>query len=220
MKLRDLIYYVPLGIALLFVGSLLYGTYRRSEEFTTMRGNYPAAEDIKKSVRAVMDQYYDYDISEFSKVEDLGELLKASGFNHETFAGIANGIPGVAFGIAYTVWETYNTDNRAPLQKAFDDSFKPFANKGYMPKRGDGRDADALIESFHVYRKWLTDKIKKYKNDGKPNIEPNRHAPIEEMLAISLKLDTVSIYLKNCLTQGYLKLAIEKTNPKPKSSAK
>ena len=217
MKLRDLVYYVPLGIALLFVGSLLYGTYRRSEEFTTMRGNYPAMEDIKKAVRAIMDQYYDYDISEFGKIGDLKELLDAGGWKQETFGGLVVGIPGKAYEIAYTVWETYNGDNRTPVQKAFDDSFKPFANKGYMPKRGD---ADAVIESLHIYRKWLTDKIKKYKNDGKPNIEPNRHAPIEEMLAISLKLDTVSVYLKNCLTQGYLKLAMEKTNPKPKSNEK
>ena len=53
MKLSDLVYYVPLGIALLFVGSLLYGTYRRTEEFTNMKGNYPALEDIKKAVRAM-----------------------------------------------------------------------------------------------------------------------------------------------------------------------
>jgi hypothetical protein len=218
MKLSDLIHYVPLGIALLFVGSLLYGTYRRTEEFTTMKGNYPATDDIKKSVRAIMDQYYDYDISEFSKIENVQAVVDAGGWKKETFHSLLLGIPGQAFGIAYSVWETYNTDNRAPLQKAFDDSFKPFANKGYTPKRGDGRDADNLIESLHVYRKWLTDKIKKYKNDGKPNIEPNRHAPIEEMLAISLKLDTVSIYIKNCITQGYLKLAIEKTKPKAKEA--
>ena len=218
MKLSDLVYYAPLGIALLFVGSLLYGTYRRTEEFTTMRGNYPAMEDIKKAVRAIMDQYYTYDISEFSKI-DLGEIVKAGGWSQETFFGLVVGIPGKAFEIAYTVWETYNGDNRTPVQKAFDDSFKPFANKGYMPKRGDGREVDNLIESFHIYRKWLTDKIKKYKNDGKPNIEMNRHAPIEEMLEISLKLDTVSLYMKNCLTQGYLKVAIEKTKPKAKSEA-
>jgi hypothetical protein len=183
-----------------------------------MKGNYPATDDIKKSVRAIMDQYYDYDISEFSKIENVQAVVDAGGWKKETFHSLLLGIPGQAFGIAYSVWETYNTDNRAPLQKAFDDSFKPFANKGYTPKRGDGRDADNLIESLHVYRKWLTDKIKKYKNDGKPNIEPNRHAPIEEMLAISLKLDTVSIYIKNCITQGYLKLAIEKTKPKAKEA--
>ena len=220
MKLSDLVYYVPLGIALLFVGSLLYGTYRRTEEFTTMRGNYPALEDIKKAVRAIMDQYYDYDISEFSKIEDIGEIIKAGGFKPETYGDLMaphESYMTARIGLAFV---SGNNPNDVYLQqkgvKEFYSSFKPFAMPGYSFTNIDS--FEALIASLHLYRKWLTDKIKKYKNDGKPNIEMNRHAPIEEMLAISLKLDTVSLYIKNCMIQGFLKLAIEKTKPKAKEA--
>jgi sarcosine oxidase delta subunit len=215
MKLSDLVYYVPLGIALLFVGSLLYGTYRRTEEFTNMKGNYPAAEDIKKSVRAIMDQYYTYDISEFNKIKDLDEIANAGGWSRDVISGIGKGIPELAFSIAGSVWATRNNDNRTASEKAFYDSFKPFANKMYVYENSSH--IDNFIESLHVYRKWLTDKIKQYKNDGKPNIEAGRHAPIDEMLAISLKLDAISIYIKNCLTQGYIKAAMEKTKPTEKA---
>jgi hypothetical protein len=211
-----LAYYVPLAIALLFVGSLLYGTYRRTEEFTTMRGNYPATEDIKKSVRSIMDQYYDYDISEFTKIEDSDEAAKAGGWNRDVLFGIGKGVPELAFNLAGMVWINRTTDNRTPAEKAFNESFKPFANKLYSYQNSSH--IDNFVESLHIYRKWLTDKIKKYKNDGKPNIEVNRHAPIDEMLAISLKLDALSVYIKNCLTQGYLKLAMEKTKPKAKEA--
>lgn len=216
MKLSDLAHYIPLCIALLFVGSLLYGTYRRTEEFTTMKGNYPATEDIKKAVRSIMDQYYTYDISEFTKIKDSDEAAKAGGWDRDVLFGIAKGVPELAFNIAGMVWAKRTTDNRTPAEKAFYESFKPFANKMYSYQNSS--QIDNFIESLHVYRKWLTDKIKKYKNDGKPNIEASRHAPIDEMLAISLKLDAVSIYIKNCLTQGYMKLAMEKTKPKAKET--
>ena len=81
--------YVALGVALLFVGFLLHGTYRRSEEFTTMKGRYPTLDDIQKTVRAIMDQYYDYNISEFNKIKDIEEILKSGGFRQEIYGDLA-----------------------------------------------------------------------------------------------------------------------------------
>lgn len=211
--------YVALGVALLFVGFLLYGTHRRTEEFTTMRGSYPTIEDIKKTVRAIMDQYYDYNISEFNKIEDIEEILKSGGFRQETFGDLA--MPGssqttariaLAFVSGSSPSDPYLKTKEV---KEFYSSFKPFATPGYAANINS---VEGLIEELHMYRKWLTDKIKNYKNDGKPNIEMNRHAPIEEMLDISLKLDIFSLYLKNTLARGFLKLAMEKTSPKPKAA--
>jgi len=199
--------YVALGIALLFVGALLYGTYRRTEEFTTMQGNYPAGEDIKKTVRAIMDQYYNYDISEFVKIENLNDILKAGSFRSDTLSEISRGVPAIAYSVA-------STDFTNKKDSAFLQSFRPFVSRGYSPSRN--HEFDGTIESLHTYRRWLTDKIKRYTNDGKSNIEEHRHAPIEEMLNISLKLDAAALYIKNCMVAGYLNLAIEKTHPKPK----
>jgi hypothetical protein len=211
--------YVALGVALLFVGFLLYGTHRRTEEFTTMRGSYPTIEDIKKTVRAIMDQYYDYNISEFNKIDDINEIIKSGGFRQEIYGDLAmphssqmTARVALAFVIGKTPDDPMYREKRA---KEFYSSFKPFATPGYSYTSIDS--VEALIESLHMYRKWLTAKIKTYKNDGKPNIEMNRHAPIEEMLDISLKLDVVSLYIKNTLTRGFLKLAMEKTSPKPKA---
>jgi hypothetical protein len=212
--------YVALGVALLFVGFLLYGTHRRTEEFTTMRGSYPTTEDIKKTVRAIMDQYYDYNISEFNKIDDINEILKTAGFKGDTFGDL--GMPQSSqmtarVALAFVIGKTPNDAAYQTKQaKEFYSSFKPFATSGYSYTSIDS--VEALIESLHMYRKWLTAKIKNYKNDGKPNIEMDRHAPIEEMLDISLKLDVVSLYLKNTLTRGFLKLAMEKTSPKPKAA--
>ena len=205
--------YVALGVALLFVGFLLHGTYRRSEEFTTMKGSYPTLDDIQKTVRAIMDQYYDYNISEFNKIKDIEEILKSGGFRQEIYGDLA--MPQSAqqtarIASAYVNGKSLNEQTKQA--KDFYGSFRPFATAGYTGS------SEALIEELHMYRKWLTDKIKNYKNDGKPNIEMDRHAPIEEMLDISLKLDVVSLYLKNTLTRGYLKLAMEKTSPKPKAA--
>jgi hypothetical protein len=199
---------------------LLYGTHRRTEEFTTMRGSYPTVEDIKKTLRAIMDQYYDYNISEFNKIEDINEIFKATDAKGETFVDLA--MPGSSqttarVALAFVIGKTPNDAAYQTKQaKEFYSSFKPFATSGYSYTSIDS--AEAVIESLHMYRKWLTDKIKNYKNDGKPNIEMDRHAPIEEMLDISLKLDVVSLYIKNTLTRGFLKLAMEKTSPKPKAA--
>jgi hypothetical protein len=212
--------YVALGVALLFVGFLLYGTHRRTEEFTTMRGSYPTIEDIKKTVRAIMDQYYDYDISEFNKIDDINEIFKATDAKRETFGDLA--IPDSSqmtarVALAFVIDKTPNDVAYQTKQaKEFYSSFKPFATPGYSYTSFNW--IEELIASLHLYRKWLTDKIKNYKNDGKPNIEMGRHAPIEEMLDISLKLDVVSLYIKNTLTRGFLKLAMEKTSPKPKAA--
>jgi hypothetical protein len=211
--------YVALGVALLFVGFLLYGTHRRTEEFTTMRGSYPTIEDIKKTVRAIMDQYYDYNISEFNKIEDIEEILKSADFKRETFGDLA--MPGSSqmtarIALAFVSGSSPNDPYLKTKEvNEFYSSFKPFATPGYSANINS---VEGIIESLHLYRKWLTDKIKNYKNDGKPNIEMNRHAPIEEMLDISLKLDVVSLYLKNTLARGFLKLAMEKTSPKPKAA--
>lgn len=212
--------YVALGVALLFVGFLLYGTHRRTEEFTTMKGSYPTIEDIKKTVRAIMDQYYDYNISEFNKIEDLGEIFKAAGSKWETFGDLAmpdSSQMTARVALAFVIDKSQDDPAYQTKQaKEFYSTFKPFATPGYSYTGIDS--FESFIESMHMYRKWLTDKIKNYKNDGKPNIEMNRHAPIEELLDISLKLDTVSLYLKNTLTRGFLKLAMEKTSPKPKAT--
>lgn len=210
--------YVALGVALLFVGFLLYGTHRRTEEFTTMRGSYPTIEDIKKTVRAIMDQYYDYNISEFNKIEDLGEIFKASHAKGETFGDLAMPVSSQMTARIALAFVSGSSPNDHYLKtkevKEFYSSFKPFATPAYTSNNW----FEELVESHHLYRKWLTDKIKNYKNDGKPNIEMNRHAPIEEMLDISLKLDIFSLYLKNTLARGFLKLAMEKTSPKPKAA--
>jgi hypothetical protein len=207
--------YVALGVALLFVGFLLYGTHRRTEEFTTMKGSYPTIEDIQKTVRAIMDQYYDYNISEFNKIKGTEDILKAGGFRQETYGNLA--IPEIAqqtarLASAYVRGKSLNEQTKQAND--FYASFKPFATIGYASTDS----TEALIEQLHMYRKWLTNKIKNYKNDGKPNIEMDRHAPIEEMLDISLKLDVASLYLKNTLTRGFLKMAMEQTSPKPKAA--
>ena len=67
-NLDIMIEYVVLGLAVLFVGALLYGTWRRREEFTTMKGNYPPWIEIQRQVSAIFDQYYTYDLSEFAKI--------------------------------------------------------------------------------------------------------------------------------------------------------
>jgi hypothetical protein len=208
--------YAALGVALLFVGFLLYGTHRRTEEFTTMRGNYPTIDDIKKTVRAIMDQYYDYNISEFNKIEVNGELLNAGGFKDEVWRTLAPDSSQITAraALGFVSGKQSNDSMYQTKQaKEFYSSFKPFATPGYTTVDS----TEAKIEQMHMYRKWLTDKIKNYKNDGKPNIEMDRHAPIEEMLDISLKLDVASLYLKNTVTRGFLKLAMEKTSPKPKA---
>ena len=62
--------YVILGLAVLFVATLLYGTWRRQEQFTTLQGNYPPWSVIQQQVRAIFDKYYDYDLSAFANIEE------------------------------------------------------------------------------------------------------------------------------------------------------
>jgi hypothetical protein len=62
--------YVVLGVAVLFVGAILYGTWRRHETFTTMKGNYPPWSEIQRQVSAIFDKYYTYDLSEFAKIKE------------------------------------------------------------------------------------------------------------------------------------------------------
>lgn len=62
--------YVVLGVAVLFVGAILYGTWRRHEAFTTMKGNYPPWSEIQRQVGAIFDKYYTYDLSEFAKIKE------------------------------------------------------------------------------------------------------------------------------------------------------
>jgi len=209
MQFKNLINYLPLGIAVLFVGFLLYGTYRRTEEFTTMRGDFPPFVEVQRNVRSIFDQYYDYDLSKFSAISqtDVYEMAK------KTFGAPAN---------SFNFFEYSQTQVRALLQLTMDPTkiesaegqamfkeFKSFLPSGFTPNL-DSSPIDTHMALLHAAREWLSSKIRGYKQGGQ--------FPIEQMILASLALDAFTRVFKNAVIGGYFAMALRASSPKPKKA--
>ena len=200
--------YVILGVALLFVGMLLYGTWRRQEEFTTIRGNYPPWILIQKQVSDIFDKYYEYDLAEFAKIgeTDVFEAGKK-----------AIGIPTV-------------TDNiEAQLKVVIDDPTKLEASPG-------GKEAAAFIRKFQKFLPvgFVADMVnapvttlmgvlsaaRKYAGSLIKGYDPKKPGPfpILGLIASNYAVEVLSVTFKNAIILEYINVAFQKVNPKLKTA--
>jgi len=194
--------YVALGIALLFTGALLYGTYRRTEEFTTMRGSFPPFVEIQRTVRGMFDQYYDYDMSEFSKIEQT-DVFNAGKKIIDSMS--ENNVHISQLPIKFLIEDPAKLENASKLIK----EFKPFMPKGFVPNI-ESMPIDTHMAVLHGARGWLTHTIRKYKK-GDP-------FPIEQLILASLALDVFTLTFKNAVIGEYYTVALARSHPKPKKA--
>jgi hypothetical protein len=193
---------IALGLALLFVGALIYGTYRRTEAFTTIRGNFPPFVEIQRTVRGMFDQYYDYDMSEFSKIEQT-DVFNEGKTLIET---MAPDIP-VKFLIQdpAKLDQVVNDDRALKLIK----ELKTFMPKGFVPNL-ESMPVDTYMAVLHAARDWLSNKIQTYKKDDV--------FPIDQLILGSLALDAFTLSFKNAVIREYYAVAFTKSHPKPKKA--
>lgn len=198
--------YVALGVALLFMGFLLYGTHRRTEEFTTMKGNFPPFMEIQRTVRGIFDEYYDYSLSEFSKIEQVDVFNQAKknidSMTQNSF--FVSQIP-IKFIIEDPdkLEQTVKDERTMKLIK----EFKTFMPPGFSPNL-ETVPIDTHMAVLHAARRWLTSKIRTYK--------AGEFLPIEQLLLGSLALDALTQGFKNAVTGLYIAIALQLVNPKPK----
>jgi len=200
--------YVILGVAVLFVGMLLYGTWRRQEEFTTIRGNYPPWILIQKQMSDIFDKYYEYDLSEFAKIgeTDVFDAGKK-----------AIGIPAI----------TDSIDRE--LKVVIDDPAK-------LEVRPDGKQAAAFIRQFQKFLPvgFVADLVnapvtthmgvlsaaRKYVGSLIKGYDPKKPGPfpILGLIATNYAVEVLSVTFKNAVILQYMKVAYERTNPKLKTN--
>jgi len=200
--------YIILGVAVLFVGMLLYGTWRRQEEFTTIRGNYPPWLLIQKQVSDIFDKYYEYDLAEFAKIgeTDVFEAGKK-----------AIGIPGITDGI------------EANLKVVIDDPTK-------LEVRPDGKQAAAFIRQFQKFLPtgFVADMVnapvttlmgvlsaaRKYVGSLIKGYDPKKPGPfpILGLITTNYAVEVLSVTFKNAVILQYMKVVYERTNPKLKTA--
>lgn len=215
MNFKNLANYVPLGIALMFVAFLLYGTYRRTEEFTTMRGDFPPFVEMQRNIRAVMDKYYTYDLSKFSSITQQA-LYEVAGRQLNGMGGsFKDGFNFVEEGILKSNFIPILTDpsrmskvqSENPEGAALINEYKAFLPSGFTLNM-DSLPIDTHMAILHAGRDFLSSKIRSFKQGDK--------FPVEQMILASLALDGFTRVFKNALIGGYFALTLQTSGAKPK----
>jgi len=184
--------YVILGVALLFAGMLLYGTWRRQEEFTTIRGNYPPWSLIQQQVRAFFDKYYDYDLSEFAKISET-----------DIFPAVKDRIekmPGMDYKFLLANPEQFS---REPV-------FKAFLPKGFVADMVNAP-VTTCMGVYESFRKWVASSIKSY-DPKKPKY------PIDNLMKLNYTTELSSVVFKNEVILQFIDEAMKRVTPKPKTA--
>lgn len=186
-----MIEYVVLGVAVLFVGALLYGTWRRQEHFTTMKGNYPPWSLIQQQVRAIFDKYYTYDLSAFANIEET-----------DIFPAVKDRIEKMPRNYQIIVSNFKQLSER--------DDIKAFFPKGFV--------VDIVNSPITTYigvgeagMRWIASSIKSY-DPKKPKFS------ITELVKSHYFIELSSVSFKNEVILEFIDQAWKRINPKPKTS--
>jgi hypothetical protein len=185
--------YVILGVAVLFVGMLLYGTWRRNEEFTNIRGNYPPWSVIQQQVRAFFDKYYEYDLSEFAKISET-----------DIFPAVKERIekmPDMNYKFILANPEMYS---REPL-------YKQFLPKGFVADMANAP-VTTCMGVYESVRKWAASSIKTYD----PKKPPKQ--PIDGMIKFHYIIELASVVFKNEVIIEFIDEAMKRVKPKLKTA--
>jgi hypothetical protein len=204
---KNLANYVPLAIGILFVGFLLYGTYRRTEEFTTMRGDFPPFLEVQRNVRSIFDQYYDYDLSKFSAVSQVDVYNMAKKMLAGNTANYFEMTQSQIHAFIVQITDPSKLQNVSSETRTMLNDFKTFLPAGFTLNL-DTLPIDTHMALLHAGRDWLSSKIRAYKQGDK--------FPIEQMILSSLALDAFTRVFKNAVIGGYFAMALQASNPKPK----
>ena len=213
-NLDIMIEYVVLGLAVLFVGALLYGTWRRREEFTTMKGNYPPWIEIQRQVSAIFDQYYTYDLSEFAKIgekdvyaagrEELNRALRnpqAANFGE---------IPAMMFIQDPSKLEATNNDQQKQLA-AYVRQFQKHLPVGFIPD---------LVNAPITTHMGVLQGARKYMGSLIKSYDPKKPGPFPIIGLITgfYMLEILSVTFKNAVILAYIAIAFRNINPVPKTA--
>ena len=185
--------YVVLGVAVLFVGAILYGTWRRHEAFTTMKGNYPPWSEIQRQVGAIFDKYYTYDLSEFAKIKETD-----------------------VFGPAKKAVETLSNNYGIPLDVERIPSEMLTNIKKFLPSGFVFDTVNAPITSvtgiLEGGKKYFGSLIKSH------NPKKAGRNSIFELIQIFYKIEAISGLFKNAVIVAYMDVAIKTIKPVAKTS--
>ena len=185
--------YVVLGVAVLFVGAILYGTWRRHETFTTMKGNYPPWSEIQRQVSAIFDKYYTYDLSEFAKITETD-----------------------VYGVAKKMVETVSNNYGIPLDptnvpKVLLSNLKKFLPPGFVFDM-----VNAPVTSVTGFLEGL----KKYISSLIKSHDPKKAGSesIFQLVQLFYKIESMSGLFKNAVIVAYMDVAMQRIKPVPKTS--
>jgi hypothetical protein len=209
-----MIEYVILGVALLFVGALLYGTWRRKEEFTTMKGNYPPWIEIQRQVGAIFDEYYTYDLSEFAKIGEkdvfaTGKQALNAALQNPQAVDFAE-IPVMMFIQDPSKLESTNNDQQKELA-VYVRQFQKHLPVGFVPDMINAP-ITTHMGVLQGARKYVGSLIKSY-DPKKPG-----PFPIMGLIAGFYMLEILSVTFKNAVILGFIAIAFQKINPVPKTA--
>lgn len=185
--------YVVLGVAVLFVGAILYGTWRRHETFTTMKGNYPPWSEIQRQVSAIFDKYYTYDLSEFAKITET----EVFGIAKKAVEPLSNN-----YGIPLNV-ETIHPDILASIKK--------FLPSGFVFDMVNAP-VTAVTGILEGLKKYFGSLIKSH------NPKKADRNSILENIELFYKIEAMSGLFKNAVIVAYMNVAIKTIKPVAKTS--
>jgi len=213
-NLDIMIEYVVLGVALLFVGALLYGTWRRQEAFTTIKGNYPPWIEIQRQVGAIFDKYYTYDLSEFAKIGEkdvyaAGKAALNSALQNPQAVDFGE-IPIVMFIQDPSKLESTNNQEQKQLAM-YVRQFQKHLPVGFVPDLINAP-ITTHMGVLSAARKYVGSLIKSYDNK-KPG-----PFPIMGLIAGFYALEVLTVAFKNAVIGEHILITFQKTNPVPKTA--
>lgn len=197
--------YVVLGVAVLFVGALLYGTWRRQEAFTTMKGNYPPWVEIQKQVRAIFDKYYEYDLSVFAKIKETDVFATAK----KTLDNVLSG----GFGNVQVALCIQDPTKLGPQTKdEFARKFQTFLPSGFVVDMVNSP-ITTQMGVLEGARKYLLTLVKSYNPKN-----PGTTIPVASLVSDTYVMEMLSVNFKNAIIRDFIAVAFQEVNPKPKTS--
>lgn len=205
-----MIEYAILGVAVLFVGALLYGTWRRQEQFTNMKGNYPPWSLIQQQVRTILDKYYTYDLSAFASIDEkdvfgLGKVALNKAIQNQQVVDIA-GIPIVMF-----IQDPSKLQSKNKELAVYVEQFQKFLPPGFV---ADMVNAPITTQMgvLEASRKYVGSLITGYDNK-KPG-----PFPIVGLISRFYMIEILTVTFKNAVIVGTIEFAFQNVNPVPKTS--
>jgi hypothetical protein len=190
--------YVVLGVAVLFMGAILYGTWRRHETFTTMKGNYPPWSEIQRQVSAIFDEYYTYDLSEFAKIKETNVFAFPKKTLNDAVNSYGHSLPSMLISDPSRIYK----DN---------ESWKKFLPTGFV---GDMVNAPVTTQMgvLEAVKKSIASAIKTH------NPKKARPGEIFNLLSGFYQIEAVSLVFKNAVILAYMETAMQSIKPVPKTS--